>query len=376
MIHLVTGEYPPLPGGVSDYTALLAHKLVDAGEQVHVWTGGHAPATNENGVLVHRLAGAFSPASLRNLDRALQTIAAPRRILVQWTPHSFGCRSLNLAFPAWIWKRARIDNDRVELMIHEPFVAFGEGSWRQTLAAIVHRAMIALLLNAAVKIWVSIPAWESRLHPWCFGRQIPFEWLPVPSNIDFPGNPHANPEPLRIGHFGTFRPDIVRLLQPALCEILERTDATMTLAGRGSQDFRARFATAFPALADRVSARGELAPSEIAAYLRSCEILLQPYPDGISTRRGTAMAALSAGVPMVTNLGKLSEGFWPQSQALELADSANPIQLASSALRLMLNPQRRRHLSENARVLYNSRFDVRHTVAALLSKPLALEAAA
>ena len=34
--HLITGEYPPQPGGVSDYTRFLASGLADAGETVAV----------------------------------------------------------------------------------------------------------------------------------------------------------------------------------------------------------------------------------------------------------------------------------------------------------------------------------------------------
>jgi hypothetical protein len=35
--HILTGEYPPQPGGVSDYTRQLARALVDAGDSVEVW---------------------------------------------------------------------------------------------------------------------------------------------------------------------------------------------------------------------------------------------------------------------------------------------------------------------------------------------------
>ena len=35
--HILSGEYPPQPGGVSDYTAGLAEGLAKAGAEVHVW---------------------------------------------------------------------------------------------------------------------------------------------------------------------------------------------------------------------------------------------------------------------------------------------------------------------------------------------------
>ena len=35
--HIITGEYPPQPGGVSDYTRLVAEGLAAAGDAVTVW---------------------------------------------------------------------------------------------------------------------------------------------------------------------------------------------------------------------------------------------------------------------------------------------------------------------------------------------------
>ena len=35
--HLITCEYPPRTGGVSDYTRLVAEGLSEAGDEVHVW---------------------------------------------------------------------------------------------------------------------------------------------------------------------------------------------------------------------------------------------------------------------------------------------------------------------------------------------------
>jgi len=34
---ILTGEYPPQPGGVSDYTRLVAEGLAVGGDEVHVW---------------------------------------------------------------------------------------------------------------------------------------------------------------------------------------------------------------------------------------------------------------------------------------------------------------------------------------------------
>ncbi len=358
MIHILTGEYPPLPGGVSDYTALIARKLIEQGAAVQVSTGS------------------FGLRGLFRLDRDLAHQPKPRRLIVQWTPHSFGLRSLNLLFPLWLWKRAKIDQDRVEVMVHEPCLAFREGTRKQDLAAAVHRVMITVLLAAAAKVWVSIPAWETRLRPWCFGRPKEFAWLPVPSNIDTAVDPAAVRSlrsaiaPLDgpvIGHFGTYQPSITRLLAPALQEILERTSATVVLAGAGGQDFYAAFAARHPHLKDRFVVTGALPGATLARVLSACDVLLQPYPDGISTRRGTAMAALALGLPVVTNLGPLSETLWLETAAVAVASSIGSADLTAATLHLLADPARRLALAHRARELYLTRFDVGRTVAALLA---------
>ena len=38
--HMITGEYPPQAGGVSDYSRVVARGLVAAGDAVHVYATG------------------------------------------------------------------------------------------------------------------------------------------------------------------------------------------------------------------------------------------------------------------------------------------------------------------------------------------------
>ncbi len=378
MIHILTGEYPPVRGGVGDYTALVAAKLTEMGEPAHVWTAGHPQSGPLDVTTVHRVAGRFGPRGLFRLDRQWNALPPHRRVLVQWTPHSFGFRSLNMFFPLWLLKRALMNRDRIEVMVHEPFVAFQKGNLRRNLAATVHRVMIAILLRAASRVWVSIPEWESALRPWCFGRTARFTWLPVASNIDtrpdaatvqhFRASLTRRGTPV-IGSFGTYRPDISNLLAPAIRRILETSEAVILLAGAHSEEFHAQLAALYPALRDRCVFTGELPARALAAFLSACDMLLQPYPDGISTRRGTAMAALALGLPVVTNLGALSEAFWPQSGAVALAASPDPDDLASAARELFADPHRRFRIAARGRELYSRHFDVNHAAAALLGRP-------
>ncbi len=375
MIHILTGEYPPVRGGVADYTALVAHGLADRGECVHVWTGGDEGVDIEGSVRVHRIAQGFGRAGLRALDRAWNEQPFPRRIIVQWTPHSFGMRSLNLPLAYWLWRRAQRHLDQIELMVHEPFLAFGEGTWKQDAAAAVQRVMMALLLDAASQVRVAIPAWEARLRPWCLARRHAFEWAPVPSNIpEYPDLREVlrtraavgGPGQTVIGHFGTFRKDVADVLFPVLDQLLRTTDARVLLVGRGSDEFADKFTSRDADFDPRISSFGELEAEEIAIVLSACDVLLQPYPDGISTRRGTAMAALALGIPMVSNLGHLSETFWRNTEAARITNSASAQELTAAVRAVMQDCEVRARLSANARSTYQAQFSLSHTIDSLL----------
>src|SRR5438067_11743823 len=106
-------------------------------------------------------------------------------------------------------------------MVHEPYLTFGGGSWKQSAVAFVHRLMTIAIMNAASCVWMSIPAWEARLLPYTLGKRIPFIWLPIPSNVPVIRDPagvsaarnhYARNGTLLVGHFGTGERNIRSLL--------------------------------------------------------------------------------------------------------------------------------------------------------------------
>src|SRR5258705_11199543 len=104
--HIITSEYPPQSGGVSDYAHLVANGLVAEGETVDVWCPPAAEEQSETGgVAVHRELGRISPGDLRRVGRRLDQFPAPRRLLVQWVPQGYGYRSINLSFCLLLWWR-------------------------------------------------------------------------------------------------------------------------------------------------------------------------------------------------------------------------------------------------------------------------------
>jgi hypothetical protein len=94
--------------------------------------------------------------------------------------------------------------------------------------------------------------------------------------------------------------------------------------------------------------------------------MIQPYPDGVSSRRTSVMAALANSVPVVTTLGVLSEQIgW--SRAVATVGEADDDTLTERVLQLLSQPAQLRELGSAGCRLYETRFALERTVAALLS---------
>lgn len=367
---ILTGEYPPQPGGVADYTCQLAAGLAAAGDAVTVFAPPHqlGKEADDAGVAVVRLPDRFGPRGLCTLGHALAR-ERPARILVQYVPHAFGWKAMNLPFAAWLAARAR-RLAPVWVMFHEVCVPF---RWRPVKSAVLgaaHAVMARLVAGAADRVFVPIPAWAARLWRLCPGAK-PAEWLPVPSNIPAAAVAVRSASGTVIGHFGTYGPATAELLESALVALLDRSaDRSAVLLGRGAATFRDRLAARHPALADRVVAPGERPPEEVAARLRGCDVLLQPYTDGISSRRTSAMSGLANGVPVVSNLGELSDPVWLGLGWPSLAPGPDPAAVAAAAeTTLAMPPESRHELGRAGAALYREQFALAVTLARLRDTP-------
>ena len=378
--HLITPEFPPSLGGVSEHSRVLAQAAADHGLEVHVWTPRLASTSalratadkslarseaapglpaGVDAIQVHATLGAFGAADLAATDRLLDAFPAPRSIVLQWVPHGFGHRGMNWGFARWIARRAAA-GDRVDVMVHEPFADFVGGSWIQPVRAAVQRAMTKAVVRSARRVWLSIPGWEARLQPMLRPHVTP-RVLPVPGTIPVVRDAAAV-EALRVrllggsrwlvGYFGAGS-SYVDLALKGVCADLggRRPDVRVVLIGRGTQELAGR-------LGGTAAATGLLDRRALSHHLQACDVLLQPYVDGVSGRRTTTVSALEHGVPVVTTFGGLSEPFWRDTPAVETVSAASPDLLAGAVERL-LKPERNAAARAAAVSVYAARFDPR-----------------
>jgi glycosyltransferase involved in cell wall biosynthesis len=369
--NILTGEYPPQRGGVSTYTQQVARGLADAGDRVIVWAPQvDGAGSNDRDVTVRRLPDTFGRRSLKILTSEFDR--KPSRILVQYVPHAFGWKGANLPFCHWLASRSR---DRIWIMFHEVGVSFDAAqSPLLNALAVANRIMARLAVRSAERAFISIPGWRPMLQPFATGKHaMTFEWLPVPSGMAVVGDT-ARVDAVRaqvgsghpiVGHFGTHPASIRMRLAEVIVRLAATTDCRVLLIGPRGTQLRDELIAGAPALRARLFATGPLSAADVSAHITACDVMLQPYPDGISTRRTSAMAALAHGVAVVTTLGWLTEPMWRAADAVMLAPAEDGAALADGVRTLLMSETRRAQLAEAGRRLYDTSFDVRHTIAVL-----------
>jgi glycosyltransferase involved in cell wall biosynthesis len=365
----VTGEYPPTQGGVSDYSRLVASGLASAQDEVHVWAPCPAGGLLEDpGVHVHPLPFGYGPRGLLALSPSLPHGRGPQRILVQYVPQAFGMMGVNLPFCAWL---ASLRGAEVFVMFHEVAMSWASPRrWKQNAAAAAMRAMAILLLARADRVFVSTLAWEPTLRSLSI-RPRPATWLPVPSNVPLSASEGARSTTrVRlgigegtqvVGHFGTYGSLTAPLLAQALSTVLAADQRRVALlVGRDSEAFVRRLDGA---LQGRVLATGGIDAPRIADHLLACDVLMQPYADGVSTRRTSAMAGLALGLPIATNETRFTEPIWRDSGGVEMAPAGEDVGVAAE--RLLRDPNHAAAVGLRGRRLYEERFSLERVVALL-----------
>ena len=388
--HVITGEYPPTIGGVADYAAVVAGALAAAGVEVHVWTPRVASSRQESShvggpveavitasrVVVEEFGDGWSMRALRRLSTRLDAFPPPRRLLVQWTPNAWGWKGMNWLFCRWLVAR-RARGDDVRVMVHE--VRYTIQPWdrpTRLLLAVVQRALVRSMMRAATHVDVTIPKWAELLRRDAPDVQPPITWRPVPSTISRMDNPSelarrrlevAPQGESIVGCFATFDGEVAARLADVLPLILSgHSTCVALLIGRGSASFTSKLSVRHPDLGGRIIAADAIPAASISINLQACDLMVQPYPDGVSTRRTTIMASLSHGLPVVTTQGRLTEPFWSTIQPVALVPAGDAEALARRALELLARPTARAVCAEEGRRLYERCFAVERLVESFL----------
>ena len=383
-VCLVTGEYPPMRGGVADYTHFLAEALARYGAETSIITSEKVRVSHSQASSALRADVSTVPNwGHRGIGQAVEIIRAIRPDVVH-VQYQAGAFDLNAAISTLPWRlRARSDRPRTVVTFHDlkvPYLFPKAGPLRRLAnAALVYGADAVVATNAEDAARLAFPAAgggdvERALR---FGPRL--ARVPIGSNI--PVSPPAGfdraqwrsrlgvaPDQLLLSYFGFLVPTKgVDVLVAALRELRRRgcgvklamiggSSADLSVSADRSYEQLIRQQTDQPDLRGSVLWTGFTGREEVSANLLASDVCVLPFREGASLRHGTLIAAIAHGLPIVTTAApavpRLREG-------LELLSGVNclltavddPSAIVDAIEKLASSPELRVRLADGARRL-------------------------
>ncbi len=339
---MVSGEFPPQHGGLGDYTNLLCQHLVPLGIEVGVVTSSAAGETARGkGFPVAPAVGRWDFLSWPDLGKRIRTMRA-NVVHVQYQTAAYGLHPAINLLPLAL--RLAGNPARVVFTFHDldaPYQPWLRGPLRQLAMRAGERRCDGFVATNAADFKQLLaqrpgpPAARYHLIP--IGPNILKNPSKRDSRPDLRRRLGAGPQTLLVSHFGLLNQSKgLQDLLPAIKLLREQgRDVRLVLVGgtTGSSDkTNLAFADSIRrkveelGLSDQVIETGFLEPTDVSDHLLAADVCALPYRDGASFRRGTLMAALEHGLPILTT--RPAEDDLIDGVNVRLTEPANPIGLA------------------------------------------------
>jgi len=309
-VLLISGEYPPMQGGVADFTRLLGEAMAEQGAIVHVLTSVSAAQEEASDPIhCHPLMHSWRWKPLYAAVRRLLGEIGPDVVNIQYQTAAYALHPAINCLPLVCRKVPTVVTFH-DLLVPYLFPKAGRLRWWANLA--LARWSTAVIVTNAQD--------QARLAG-C-GRIRRLERIPIGSNLACAPPPEYDrtgwrrrwgigEDTLALCYFGFLNAskggeELIAALD-ALHQAGRDVHLLMIGGAVGASDptnraylERVRSSIVKRELQDRVAWTGYLPPEEVSASLLAADICVLPYRDGASFRRGSFLAALTHGLPVVS----------------------------------------------------------------------------
>ena len=366
MTHVlfVTGEFPPQQGGVGAYTLELCRALAKLDVDTSVVTSASvavSPEHTANDPTVHNTVGRWDWRIWREIDKLARSTHV-EWVHVQYQTAAFNMNpAINFAPQRWHGSQ---DSFRVAWTYHDLLVPYlfpkaGDRLRRWVTVQPARTSDLSIVTNEGDLRTLS-DLDVTNLHKIVIGSNIQGRIMDVDERRARRQERRYHDDDRVLAYFGFLNRSkgvttLIRALHRLtddyptvkLLMIGERVGASDPTNYAFLQEVEALIAELD--LADRIQWTDRQPDSEVAADLNACDLLVLPYVDGASPRRGTLMAGLANGCAIVTTT--------PQTPLPELVDERellyvapeNDVALAKIISRALNNPALVERLRRQAR---------------------------
>lgn len=361
-ILFVTGEYPPMQGGVGAYTRELARALYDQGVRVSVLTSQRAAQPNcaefDGCIRVLPAIDRWSWRIFHIVPELAHELGADW-VHVQYQTAAYAMHpAINFAPSRWKRKGICTAWTYHDLLPMYLFPKAGRLLRTWVTEHPAHAAACVITTNEADRLKLA-------------KHHIDAVTIPIGSNIV---SLHLSEEKrqarrlqrgytksdLVVGFFGFLNQskggddliETLRLLRKARSNVhLLMIGDKIGASDQTTQDYLRKVEKTIRKhhLQDRVQWTGAEPDSEVAADLNACDVVLLPFTDGASLRRGTLMAALANGCAIVTTTPQTPLPELQHERDLLYVKAGDAPAMAAAVLRLAGDDRLRTTVQTNAR---------------------------
>ncbi len=357
----VTGEYPPMVGGVGRFTAELARALQAQGAQSAVLTDEQVTASaGTDAVRVLPGRDRWGWGILTDIPDCARAVGA-EWVHVQYQTAAYGMHPAINALPYFLRRHGL----RAAWTYHDlrvPYLFPKAGArLRNWVTRLPLRAADAVVVTNQSD-WESVQGQVQRgqLHRIPIGSDIESRQFSAEERVQRRAARGYGSEQLVLGYFGFLNASKggLTLIETLASLAGEGWDVHLLMIGErvGASDGtnfrylqRVEAAISEHGLDGRVQWTGHQSDAEVAADFNAIDVLVMPYEDGMSMRRSTLTAALANGCAIVTTHPQDPTPELRADADLVLVPPRDPAATAAAVRRIAADPRLAESLRANAR---------------------------
>lgn len=350
-IGIVSGEYPPMRGGVGAYSAILAQHWAEMGHTVRLFSAPGSD-TGRSDILLTSAPDRWRWRSLR----AMRNWARQERLDIvnlQFQTAAFGMSPF-IHFLPWVLRGVA----PLITTFHDlryPYLFPKAGPLRD--------GIVRYLAGSSAGVICTNPEDQQQLSHLQYVTVIPIgSNIRADSNIQGDEQWRSSGSEFLIGYFGFMNHSkgVLELLDALHMLITEQLPAKLILMGerigsadKTNRDFAVQVDERIAALnlAEHIHWTGYLDDNALGAALRACDVIALPFLDGASYRRGTLMAAIELGCAIITTEPRVPSPGFVHRETLYLVPPGDAGALADALRRLREDSALRQHLRQQVQSL-------------------------
>ena len=370
-ICFVTGEYPPMQGGVGDCTREMGRALMQLGHQVVVLTSTKAVPEEQSVAVasqepdVRPIVDEWNWASWKHVFQAVHAYHSDV-LHIQYQTAAYAMHPAINFLPL----RLRLNKDRPRVLVtfHDlrvPYLFPKAGAAR-------HWVNLTLARWSDATIATNVEDYQQlqQAHSLIVNKVKNLHLIPIGSNIH-PQPPSGYERSAWRSHLGVAENEVLlcyfgflneskggETLFRSLAELVHRGHRVklLMIGGQvGDSDptnlayfERVQALSTELRLTDLVLWTGHTPPDQVSASFMASDICVLPYRDGVSYRRGTFMAALAHGLAIVTTQPRVAITTLVDGENILLVPPDDVSATADALERLITTPELRTRLAQGA----------------------------